>query len=331
MLTIYAFMDESRIFTYADTLFWKLVFLLLQTPSISLPSFKQKKIFLFSLLFFFGIIVFFMIYKYLGISFNIDLIKVYDIRSQFAKKNIFLSGYLFTWQGYILNPVFFAHFIRRKKLIHATLILVFQVLLFSVTGMKTFLFAIPFILALMWIITRKSPLVYTAIGLTAIILLGMLSYVLIDDIYVSSILTRRIFLVPAQISFLYYDFFSHHDYVFLSHSIFRFFLDYPYHLYPPNLIGETYFNSPTMHSNTGVVGDAYFNFGFVGLAIWGILLAIVLKLVDSCSKRKDKKVAIAAIAMPVIALLNSALLTDLLTHGFLLAILVLYLLPNKEE
>lgn len=331
MLTIYAFMNESRIFTYAVTLFWMLVFLLLQLPSISLPSFKQNKIFLFSMLFLSGITVFFMIYKYVGISFNFNIFNVYDIRSQFTEKNIFLSGYLFTWQGYILNPVFFAYFIRRKQWIYATVILVFQLLLFSVTGMKTFLFIIPFILALMWLITRKNPLVYTAIGLIVLILLGMLSYALIDDIYVSSIFTRRIFFVPAQISFLYYDFFSHHAFVFLSHSIFRYFLDYPYHLYPPNLIGKTYFNSPKMHSNTGIVGDAYSNFGFVGLALWAILLAIVLKLVDSCSKRKDKKVAIAAIAMPVIALLNSALLTNLLTHGFLLAILILYLLPNIEE
>jgi len=331
MLTIFAFMNESRIFTYAVTLFWMLVFILLQVPSKSLPPLKQKKILLFSLLFFFGTIVFFMIYKYLGISINFNLNRVYDIRFQFVEKKIFLAGYLFNWQGYILNPVFLAYFIRRRKWIYATLILFFQIILFSVTGMKSFLFVIPFMLALMWITTRKNPLVYIAIGLTAIILLGMLSYMLSDDIYISSLITRRFLLVPARLSFLYYDFFSHHDYIFLSHSIFCFFLDYPYHLNPANLIGEIYFNSPSTHANTGIVGDAYMNFGFVGLALWSILFALVLKLIDSCSKRKDKKIAIAAIAMPVIILLNSGLLTGLLTHGLLLALLILYLLPKETH
>ena len=91
---------------------------------------------------------------------------------------------------------------------------------------------------------------------------------------------------------------------------------------------KIYYGSPQNNANTGIVGDAYMNFGFAGLALWGIILIIILKLVDSCSNRVDIRVGVAAIAMPTITLMNSALLTNLLTHGLLLSLLLLYLLPK---
>lgn len=333
MLTLFALKDESRIFMYAVAGFWILVFLLLKIPSISISFLKKSQAKFTRGVIFVSLvaIVFFLINRYLGISFNFDLTKVYDIRSQYLETGIPWAGYLFTWLAYIVNPVFFAICITRKRWIYAVLIAVLQLLVFSSTGNKTFLFILPFVLVLMWIVTRKNPLAWMAIGLVGIILLGMLSYWLIDDIWMSSLFARRTLLVPAQLSFLYHDFFSKHDYVFLSpHRIFRFFLDYPYHLDPPHLIGEVYFNQPKMGANTGIVGDAYMNFGFVGFALWGILLAIILRMVDSCSRGKDIKIAIVAIAMPVIVLTNSALLTCLLTHGLLLALFLLYLLPKEE-
>ncbi len=333
MLTLFAFMDQPRAYMYAVTGFWILVFLLLRIPGISILSLKQSQSkmirnFIFICL---SIIIFFMIYKYLKFTFNFDLTKVYEIRSRYVKMGIPLAGYLFNWLAYIVNPVFFALFITKRKWFPIALIVILQLLLFSVTGNKTFLFAFLFVLALIWIITHKKPLAYMAIGLVGIILLGMLSYWLIDDIWIPSLFIRRTLLVPAQLSFFYYDFFSNNVYTFLSqHRIFRTFLNYPYHLNPPHLIAEVYFNQPKMGANTGVVGDAYMNFGFIGLILWAILLAVILKLIDSFSKGKDMKIAIAAIAMPAITLTNSPLLTNLLTHGLLLALLFLYLLPKKK-
>lgn len=331
MLTLFAFKDESRIFMYAVTIFWMAIFLLRHImPKISLLPLIHDFAIRFLGISFLSLIVFFMIYKYLGFSFTLDLTKVYDIRSQYTETRIPFAGYLFNWQAYIINPVIFAIFTARKRWIYAAIIVIFQLLLFSNTGNKTFLFALFFVLILMWVITRKNPLIYMASGLTAIVLLSMLSYWLINDVWMPSLFTRRLLLVPAQLSFFYYDFFSEHDYVFLSHSIFRFFLDYPYQLNPSHLIGMVYFNSPQTGANTGVVGDAYMNLGFIGLILWSMLLVMVLKLVDACSKGKDMKIAVAAIAMPTIALTNSALLTNLLTHGLLVALIVLYLFIPEE-
>ena len=330
MLTLFALKDETRIFMYAVTGFWLLVFFLLQMSWVSLPLFKQSALLRFSLFALLSIIVYLMIYKYLGFSFTIDIRKVYEIRSQFSETAIPLAGYLFTWLAYIVNPLFFAFFCVKRKWIFVVLIVFLEFLLFSQTGNKTFLFALPFMLILIWIITRKNPLAYTAIVLSGGIVLGIFSYWVIDDIWISSLFTRRSLFVPAQLSFFYNDFFSKNECVFLSHSIFSSFSDYPYHLVPPNLIGDIYLGDPGCSANTGIVGDAYMNFGYAGLFLWAVLFAVIVKLLDTFTSGKDIRIAIGGIAMPVITLMNSALLTNLLTHGLLLSLLLLYLLPEND-
>jgi len=332
LLTLFAFMDEPRTFVYAVTGFWVLVFLLLKTPLLHIPSIKksQSQIIYYIIFIFLSIAALFLMYKYFGFSFNFNLTKIYEIRSQYKEIGISMAFYLFTWLAYVINPISFAFYINKKRWLFAGLIVVFQIFLFSNTGEKTFLFALPFTLILMWIVSRKNPLAWIATGLSAIILLGILSYYLIGDIWISSLFTRRSLLVPAQLSFFYYDFFSKNGLTFLSqHHIFRNFINYPYHLAPPYLIGEVYFNRPEMSANNGIYGDAYMNFGFIGFVLWAFLLAIILKLIDSFSKNKKITATIAAIAMPSIFLINSAFLTSLATHGLLLSLIVLYLLPKE--
>jgi len=333
MLTLFALKNESRIFMYAITGFWLLVFLLLKFPSVSITPLKksQSKTIYYSIFFILFGIVFLMVYKNFGFSFNFNLKKVYDIRSSYVAMGIPLSGYLFTWVAKIINPIFFALFLNKKKWIPLGLIILLQVMLFSVTGHKSFLFTLPFVFCLIWIVKRKNPFFYMCIGLIGVILIGALSFCLIDNIWPSSLFTRRTLLVPAQLSFLYYEFFSQNEYTFLSqHLIFRNFIDYSYQLNPPHLIGKTYFNRPEMGANNGIYADAFMNFGYMGFFLWAILLTIIFKLIDSFSKNKKMIITIAAIAVPILSIRSSALLTNLTTHGLLLSLLILYLLPKEK-
>jgi hypothetical protein len=334
MLTLFSLKNESRIFMYAVAGFWLLVFLLLKTPPFSARFIKksQSKIISYSIFFILFGITFLVIYKNFGFSFNFNLKRVYDIRSAYVAMGIPLSGYLFNWLAYIINPIFFALFLNKKKWIPLGLIIFLQIMLFSVTGHKSFIFILPFVFCLIWIIKRKNPFFYICIGLIGVILLGVLSFYLIDDIWISSLFTRRTLLVPAQLSFLYYDFFSQNEHTFLSqHRLFRTFLNYPYQLRSTKIISNTYFNDPDGSPNNGLYGDGYMNFGFLGFIFWGFLLTIILKLIDSFSKNKKRAITIAAIAMPILFLTNSPLLTSLLTHGLLLSLLILYLLPKEKN
>lgn len=333
ILTLFAFINQPRVYMYAVTGFWMLVFLLLKIPVIHFNPIKkiQSKIIRYSIFIGLSGIVFFLIYKYLGITLNFDLTKVYEIRREYVQTGIPFAGYLFNWLAYIVNPIFFALFLVKRKWVWVGMIIFLQILVFSVTGLKAFLFALLFVLSLIWVVSQKNPLVWMGAGLSIVILAGIFSYWLVDDLWVSSLFTRRTLLVPAQLSFFYYDFFSQNHHTFLSqHHLFRNFIKYPYSLMPGNLIGKVYFNNPKGNACNGIYGDAYMNFGFLGFILWGVFLTIILKLIDSFSKNKDMRITVAAIAMPVIFLTNCALLTCLLTHGLLLAFILLYLLPKKK-
>jgi len=333
ILTLFGLMNQSRMYVYAITGFWILVFFLYQTPDIFvLPLRKmQSKLLRNSIFVCLSVVVFFLIYKYIGFFINFNLAKVYDIRSDFINTNIPLAGYLFTWLAYVVNPIFFALFLNKKKWLPFILVIFLQILIFSVTGMKSFLFALPFVLGLALVIKQRRPFFLITIIVIAIILCGMLSYWLMDDVWISSLTTRRSLLVPAQLSFFYHDFFSKNPYTFLSqHHIFKNFINYPYELNPPHLIAKTYFNRPQMGANNGIYADAYMNFGLVGLVFWGIFLVIILKLINAFSKNKNIKMTIATIAMPIMFLTNSALLTCLVTHGLILSLILLYLLPKEK-
>lgn len=116
LLTIYAFMDQPRIYMYAVTGFWALVFLLMKLPAVKFNFFKKKQstAFLFAVFSLLMGLVLFLFFKYLGFSYNFDLTKVYEIRSAYVNLKIPFSGYLFNWVAYVVNPIAFALLIKKE-------------------------------------------------------------------------------------------------------------------------------------------------------------------------------------------------------------------------
>ncbi len=174
-----------------------------------------------------------------------------------------------------------------------------------------------------------------SLGLAATIFLGLLFYYLTGDVQTFLFLTVRWLLVPAQVSFYYYDFFSTHQlipfvYIFKYFFKISYFYDDPYDFEPAYLIGSEYFNQPELGAVGGIIADAYMNLGLIGLVIWGTALVVILKLLDSCSKEVDQRIGIAAIAMASLSLSGTYLIRTLITGGLVLSLLLLYLLREKR-
>lgn len=335
MLTLWSMEDQSRLFMYEVTIFWLFVFILMrQTLRVKqvLIKKKQSNLILSGILIILSVSsVLLIIYSGIFSNFNFNLAKVYEIRARFIDAAIPFSGYIFNWMSYIINPVLFILFFKKKRWLLTVPVIIMQFILFSITGLKTYIFALPFALILYLIMSKKNPFKWLALGITSFVLLGVTSYYFIGDLWILDLSTRRTLFVPGQIYFYYYDFFSQNSPTFLSqHHFFSFISDYPYSLKPGNLIGQLYFGSPEANATTGVVGDAYMNFGFPWMLLWGGALALILKLVNMCARGLDIRIAAAAVGMISLILSESALLTTLLTHGLWLACLVLYLLPREE-
>jgi len=76
--------------------------------------------------------------------------------------------------------------------------------------------------------------------------------------------------------------------------------------------------------NVGYLGDAYGNFGLLGMLLFSAILGVALRIVDSVGSPLPSYFVAAAISMPAIALTQSALFTSMSTHGLIPAMLMLW-------
>jgi hypothetical protein len=92
----------------------------------------------------------------------------------------------------------------------------------------------------------------------------------------------------------------------------------------PRIIGKVYYNNANSWVNTGWVGDAYMNFGALGILLFSAGLALFIKIMDSVQIKGVKGETFSVVLGALIALLliNGAFLTSLLSHGLFLLFLI---------
>ena len=335
VLTLFALTNGSVAYMYGVTGCIMFIFFLFNFFSrISVRFIKRNQAYVLCNIFFFtlALLAIYVVYKTVGFLINLDLSKVYDIRAQFVSYNIPFASHLFNWLAIVFNPIFFVMFAKQKKIAYVLFVALLELVLFSVTGNRLYLFVLPFVVGLIVVVKSKNPLMWVSLCLSGIIMLGMVLYSLSGNLWISSFFTNRTVLLHALISFDYYDFFSTHDITYLSqHSLFKIFARYPYGVQPQYLIGAQYFGDPANSANNGLFGDAFMNFGFLGFLIWGVGFAVFLKLLDSFAKNKDRNLVIAAVGMVTIVLTNVPFLTALFTDGLLVGLILVYLLPSDYE
>ena len=262
---------------------------------------------------------------------NFDLSAVYEVREGFLEDVAPLLGYLVPWQGYVLNPALMLIGLRRRSLLISVSGLALQLLLFGMTGFRAFLL-IPLLLLGFYLIGRRRQLAGVALAaVIAVVAVALALYLWLDEPLIPALLVDRVIVIPAEIHYWYYDFFGVHGQapLQLSQSILAAVSSAHYSTPIAEVIGWKYLGSAAS-ANVGLFGDAFANFGFAGCAIFALLFALLLKAVDAAGRATDARVAAALVAMPAFQLVNSGLLTTLLTHGLALTILVLWSLAPAE-
>jgi hypothetical protein len=277
---------------------------------------------------FLSIVTYALLFQHFRFQLNLNLSSIYEIRDQFTQnKNPFL-GYLVIWQGNIINPLLFYLAIRRKNYLYVILIFFVQGYLFSVTGIKIFAFSLFF--AYLIAQFARHLKVAVPIALMVGLVLSCLLYWYQGNVWPISLFVRRTLFTPGQLTFEYFDFFSQNPYIYLSDSVLKNFLSYPYLLPPPLLIGIRYYDGQS--ANVGIMGNSYMHFGVAGIFIFLGLLSLLLVLFDkfASGQSANRPALYALVATPIISLINSGLFTVLLTHGLLLSFLLAVLMPSRE-
>lgn len=264
---------------------------------------------------------------------NFDLALVYEYRDELEYTGFPFASYLIPWQAYVVNMTLLAYSVHRGWKGAALFMLAAQLLLFGMTNYKSFLFAPALVVGVMWMARSSLRLGWAILlGGAVVVLTAWALYLFSGQVLIPSIFVRRLFFVPAELHLWYYDFFSSpgNPFVTLSNSVLASVSRYPYDQSVPPLIGWTY-TGTEVGANAGWMADAYSQFGFAGMGVFAVLLALVLRLLDGVSAGTSRQLATAVVAVPAMALVNSGLLTVLLTHGFGLAMLLLWLLGDTRE
>jgi len=257
---------------------------------------------------------------------NFDLAQIYAFREEFRSETFPLANYLIAWQAYVVNMLMLAMAGFRRRWLLVAVVLFLQVALFGMTNQKAFMLAPVAVLGVL--IVGRSPL-RIAWGIVAgsalVVLVAWGLFLLTDDLMIPAILVRRLFFLPAELHLFYHDYFAGlaHPVVLLSNSVLSAASPYPYHDAIPTLVGWAYLGVET-NANAGWLADAFAHFGYGGMVAFSVILAIFLRQLDGAATGVPPALAAAIVVVPAMALVNSGLLTVLLTHGFLLAALVLW-------
>jgi oligosaccharide repeat unit polymerase len=233
-------------------------------------------------------------------------------------------------------PVFlsflFTYSLIYKKRIMIFIVVALFVLNFGFTSNKQYLF-LPFFIFGIYLVLKSRFLIQKIIaGFIFLIAFAIIIDYFWLEVWAKAIIINRFLLVPAQLNFYYYDFFSQNPKIFWTDSKFLLIgkiIAYPYSLPLPMVIGDTYFNNPETNANTGWIGSGYAHAGFLGMMIYAIVIGFIFKYLDFKAKILDKNFIIISFSLFIISLFfSSDLKTVFLSNGLLLYLFIITLI-NK--
>ncbi len=309
-------------------LVWGTFFPLAQWPRLALPP----------SLFWTGTIGFVamtlvVIHSIFGIPVSIpSLSQVYQRRTEF-QDTVVANGtgvvYLSLWLANVINPLLMARGLTEGKWAWGFLGLAGQVVVFSIGGFKgVFLAPVLMVGIAILLVDGGSRFgLRFSLAFLGVAGLGLLLDPILPSNLIAGLLVRRVIVTPGLLTGAYVQYFSTHPPAMLGYSVLHGLAENVYGRGPPQVIGDYLAPGQSLWANANFWADAFANFGYGGMFVFTLLLALVLWLYDSLAAGKRIGITVLILAMPTFSLTNSSLLTCLSTHGLGLALLVVALLP----
>ena len=332
LLVFYGLSGSQREHIYIILFGVVLVFIFSRGRYLKLPVISGTKNMVPAFLWFFLIAVTVEYIRRGGLqNLSFDFLKVYEFRqSSIEKFGQGIFGYLTQWGSKVVGPMLFAISLLKRDYARALFIAIILVFWFGMSSHKATVF-FPLAVFLIWSIFRSSKVItIIPLGISLLIGFSLAFYLLFDETIFASLFIRRLLFLPAQLTFVYYEYFSQNQFVYWSNSITAGYIQYPYKLVPPELIGN-YMGSGD-YANAGFLATGYMHAGILGILLYGSVAGLLLRLVDSISYNPlPFWVSSSIFLIPWLTLvLSSDLPTTLLSHGFSISLLFLFLYRSKK-
>ncbi|MBK5283836.1 MAG: hypothetical protein JJE25_00400 [Bacteroidia bacterium] len=304
--------------------------------SMSSGKFKMESSTFSFLLVIFSVVAYsLLIYRFGLINRIPTFSEIRELREAYREENNRLIIYIFQWQSSVINPLLFILGLLFRNIWLIIISITGQLYLYSIGGHKAIFFINFLVLFVFAGMKYYSRIFNNFILLTLIVLVCLLmgvDYLINDYSLLSSILVRRMFLVPAQFFYYYYDYFSVHPVDFFAQNFpFSVFLTSHYSMEIPYLIADHFVNKASIHANANMFADAFANLGLIGFFIIGFIFLLILKFLDSVTRYKNIFIVLPLLSFSVINIANSSLITTLITHGLLFTIFVITIMPFRNR
>lgn len=248
----------------------------------------------------------------------LNLYNVYNVREQFYLPKYVQYLYNFETEFIIL----FLMVISLYKKNYGRVVLAFfiQLLFFLWKADKMILFSCPLVFIVYIFISKLDYKKYIEKNIIWAII-----YICIFTIILNLTITkmplglfvRRLLLVPANLKFVYVDFFTNNPKIGFVGTVMNSLLkqDNPYIDYAyPNKIADIYFNSPEMYSNTGFLVEGFARWGYIGFIIIPVIYIVIMKILDKGSRNMSFPLMVSMSIIPLM-MLNDSFLIPLATFG----------------
>jgi hypothetical protein len=260
----------------------------------------------------------------------LNILNVYELRGEdYFIGNQYIN-YLYVWTMTVILPFVFAFCLIKKKYVLAAICVMVAFLFYLYSGNKTNLFVIPFVVGA-YIFAKYKDTNYRFYSCFTLGIMLTVPLARIIDLPFS-LFVRRTLIIPANLKFIYYDFFSNNPKLGLVGTLWgsKLGVANPYDRKIGYIISEEYFGLPEMNSNTGFLAEGFSRFGFIGIFLVLIIFAIMLILLDRLQKRAGYTFTVTMSIYPIFTL-NDGQLIDSLIFGPMLVLLVIILLYHDNH
>ncbi len=226
-----------------------------------------------------------------------------------------------------LLPFFLVYELDKKRYFMSVFIFGVGLLSFCIDASKSSLFMLVVAVVGYYLIkVFKSSMLMLSGGMIIGGIIAMLENKILSTYYILAYLFRRTCFVPTKLNYDYYNLFCDREKIYFKDSI-EIFGELPYSSVA-NLVGI--YNGTGAHSNNGLFSDAYYNLGILGMIIMPLAVVLLLKLLDECAVGLKDEVTFVVVLQFVLHLVSSPLLRNLLSHGFVAIIIVLFFINRKQ-
>lgn len=294
---------------------------------------KAQSLILFYVLLY-GVIILMVLFSvyYNGFNIKFDFEDVYAIRAKVQSLDLPpIINYLKPIAAMFVT-IGLMFYLLKKNILFSTVFLFFGLMLYSFGAHKTDLFLIIFTF-LIFFFYKDAFKKYLLISIICLNLFLIILTASVSSDFQAEMggFYIRTFFTPPLLGYYHYDYFGSRELLYMKEHFIHWFDSSAVHTKnSPYIIAEHYFGDPEMSSNTGLIGNDFAQFGWASLIIFPLLRGYFFNFFDAICNDLNPKLLIISAIMFGTQFINGSFFTSLISGGFLITSLLLYLMPRSK-